>query len=86
MDVTLSGAVRGEIKGELARRGLTQQVIADAWKISQPSASAKLNGKVDMTGDDIDSAARALGWDPFEFIERAKRNAALPVAPEGEVA
>lgn len=75
MEITLTDAIRGEIKAEVARRGLGQAVIAQAWGISQPSTSAKLAGRTEISGDDIDKAARALGYDPFTFIERAKRNA-----------
>lgn len=82
MEVKLTAAVAGEIRAEIARRGLSQMVVAKAWGISQPAASAKLNGKSEMTGDDMDLAARALGYDPFEFIERAQRNAQVPPLPE----
>ena len=81
MNVTLTEAARGEIKAEIARRGLSQAVIARAGGTSPPSTSAKLTGKTDLTGDDIDRAARALGYDPFEFIERAQRNATFPPLP-----
>lgn len=81
MEVTLTEAARGEIKADLARRGLSQSIIARAWGISQPSTSAKLAGKTEMTGDDIDRAARALGYDPFDFIDRAQRNASYPPLP-----
>lgn len=82
MEVKLTTAVAGEIRADLARRGLSQMIVAKAWGISQPSASAKLNGKSEMTADDIDVAARALGYDTFDFIERAQRNAQFPPLPE----
>ncbi|WP_144267699.1 helix-turn-helix domain-containing protein [Leifsonia xyli] len=86
MEVTLTEAARAEIKAEIARRGLSQSVVAKAWRISQPSTSAKLSGRTELSADDIDRAARALGYDPFDFIERAKRNASYPQLPTGAVA
>lgn len=73
---TMTQAVAGEIKAELARRGLSQEVLVNAWGIKQPSVSAKLTGKSEITSDEVESAARALGFDPFEFVARAQRNAA----------
>ena len=79
-EITLTSAVRGEIRAEIARRYIKQDVLAAAWGISQAAVSSRLkaDSTYELNGDDIASAARALGYEVFEFIERAQRNAAAP--------
>lgn len=66
--------VRAEIRAELARRRLGIDDLAAMWRIAPRTAAARLSGRGDLSVDDIDRIARALGYDPFDFVARALRN------------
>ena len=72
---TLTVAVRGEIRAEMARKGIGQKVLAGVWGISQSAVAHKLAGRSRITDREIDSAAALLGYDPFDFVARAGANA-----------
>jgi plasmid maintenance system antidote protein VapI len=74
MDASLVDLVRGEILFELAQRGEGDRVIARVWGVTTGLAARKLEGREEITTDDIDRAARWFGVDPFEFVARAERN------------
>jgi transcriptional regulator with XRE-family HTH domain len=74
-NMNLTNAVGGELKAELARRDLSQEVLMTAWKVNQSTVSAKLKGRSPISTEELDAAARALGFDPFEFVARAGANA-----------
>lgn len=79
---TLTQAVRGEIRAEVARKGMGREVLEVAWRITQPAVSSRLSlmSTYEFTTDDIERAANVLGFDTYDFIERAYRNAVQAVA------
>jgi|GEM_PF-4397554 len=72
----MTADLAGEIRAEIARRKLSRAVLENAWAVNQSSVSAKLNGRSPLSAEEIDKAAQALGYDPFDFVARAGRNAA----------
>lgn len=75
MDTSLTDLIRGEILFHLAQRGEGDRVIAKVWGVTTGLAAHKLEGRAELTTDDIDRAARWFGVDPFDFVEQARRAA-----------
>jgi hypothetical protein len=72
--MSLSDAVRGELRFLLAERGEGDRAIARVWGVTTGLAAAKLDGREEISTDEVDRAARWFGLDPFEFVMSAQRN------------
>jgi len=72
----LGDAIRGEIQFRMAERGVSDRTMARVWGVTTGLAAAKLDGREEITTDEIERAARWFGCDPFDFVESAQRNAA----------
>ena len=59
--------MRANIRGEMARRGMTQEDIAQAIGCERPLANKKLTGKKDFTVSDLDKIADMFGITLFQF-------------------
>lgn len=70
----LSDAIRGEIQFQLADRGESDRVIARVWGVTTGLAAAKLDGREEITTDEIARAAHWFGFDSFDFVERAQQH------------
>lgn len=59
--------MRANIRGEMARRGMTQEDIAQAIGCERPLANKKLTGKKDFTVSDLEKIADMFGMTLFQF-------------------
>ncbi len=59
--------MRANIRGEMARRGMTQEDIAQAIGCERPLANKKLTGKKDFTASDLEKIADMFGMTLFQF-------------------
>ena len=59
--------MRANIRGEMARRGMTQEDIAQAIGCERPLANKKLTGKKDFTVSDLEKIADMFGMNLFQF-------------------
>lgn len=59
--------MRANIRGEMARRGMTQEDIAKAIGCERPLANKKLTGKKDFTVSDLEKIADMFGMTLFQF-------------------
>ena len=59
--------MRTNIRGEMARRGMTQEDIAQAIGCERPLANKKLTGKKDFTVSDLEKIADMFGMTLFQF-------------------
>ena len=64
----LSRSVSANIRAEMARRGLTQGVLAEALGLSRPSISNRFRGVVPWTVDELAIVADGLGIDPADLL------------------
>ena len=53
-----------KLKGEIVAGGYTISSLADSLEISRNTLSAKVNGKVDFTRQDMERIAQRLGKPP----------------------
>ena len=60
-----------EIKAEMARRGLTQQQMADATGVTREAYGRYLNGRRSMPMETFFATAAAFELTPAELMERA---------------
>lgn len=63
--------VAGNVRAEVARRGMSQASLARALEINQAGVSRRLNGKVDFTASELSLIARALGVPVGTFFGEA---------------
>lgn len=59
--------MRANIRGEMARRGMTQEDVAQAIGCERPLANKKLTGKKDFTVSDLEKIADMFGMTLFQF-------------------
>lgn len=59
--------MRANIRGEMARRGMTQEDIAKVIGCERPLANKKLTGKKDFTVSDLEKIADMFGMTLFQF-------------------
>jgi transcriptional regulator with XRE-family HTH domain len=59
-DSPLSATVSAEVRAWMARRGLSQEALAERLGISRQALSARLTGRTQWTVDDLAAAAHAL--------------------------
>ena len=59
--------MRANIRGEMARRGMTHEDIAQAIGCERPLANKKLTGKKDFTVSDLEKIADMFGMTLFQF-------------------
>jgi hypothetical protein len=72
--MSLNDAIRDEVRFHLAQRGEGDRVIARVWGVTTGLAAAKLDGREDISTDEVDRAARWFGYEPFDFVALAERN------------
>lgn len=72
---TLNRHVAGNIRAEVARRGMLQSELADALHLTRPTVSQILNGTTAITLDRLEQIADVLQVDA----------AALVVTPPGSI-
>lgn len=60
-----------EIRAAMARRRVSQEVLARALRISQAAVSRRLNGTVDFTVTEIHTIAEVLQVDAAELLTPA---------------
>lgn len=68
-----SGEVAANIRAEVARRGMTQQQVADLVGEKQYWVSRRLTGAVPITTGDLIRFARALDMPAAELLPRSER-------------
>lgn len=79
-------------KEEIKRKGITQEFLAEALGIAQPTVSAKLAGRRDASSEEVAAFARAIGVSPswLAYGEKQDQLLALPEptvrATPGEIA
>lgn len=59
--------MRANIRGEMARRGMTQEDVANAIGCERPLANKKLTGKKDLTVSDLEKIADMFGMTLFQL-------------------
>lgn len=59
--------MRANIRGEMARRGMTQEDVAKAIGCERPLANKKLTGKKDLTVSDLEKIADMFGMTLFQL-------------------
>lgn len=67
---SLSSRVAAEVRGQAARRGLTQADVGRVLGLSQPQISGRLRGKMPFRLDEIDTLARHFGVDATELMPK----------------
>ena len=72
----IQGAVTAAIRVQLARRGMTQAVLAEKVGMNPASLSARLTGRVLLDTRDMQLIAAAFGLDIFELLDLARAEAA----------
>ncbi len=75
MQTNLTASLRGEIRAEMARQGLTRQSLASAADMSVWSLGRALSGSRDFGFTEVVDVAAALGIPAHELIARAERAA-----------
>jgi len=73
MLTNLTASLRGEIRAEMARQGLTRQSLASASTMSVWSLGRALSGSRDFGFTEVVDVAAALGIPAHELIARAER-------------
>ena len=72
MNTTLTASLRGEIRAEMARQGLTRQRLAEATDISVWALGRALSGQRDFGFTEVATVALALGIPMHELVARAE--------------
>lgn len=75
MQTNLTASLRGEIRAEMARQGLTRQSLAVASDMSVWALGRALSGSRDFGFSEVVDVAAALGVSPAELIARAENAA-----------
>lgn len=73
-------AVANAVRGAMAERRVTQQVLAEKAAISQSSLTRKLGGERAITVDELERIATALGLTQSSLIAKAEALLAEAVA------
>jgi len=68
----LTSHVRGEVRAAMARRGISQQALADATGFTQSYLARRLVGRVPFDVADLDRLASALGVPVSTFMPAAR--------------
>lgn len=68
---SLDPELTANIRAELARRGRTQEALAQALGLSSGAISQRLNGGVRITVNDLKRIAEFLEVDPAELLKEA---------------
>lgn len=71
MQQTLGARVRGEIRAELARQGVTQESLAAGTDMSTSALHRRLSGQTELTIGEAEVIAEALGLNVVELVRRA---------------
>jgi len=71
VESTPTAVVAGNARAEMARRRVTQQRLAHRLGISQQGVSARLNGRVAFSVDELVAVADELGVTPAALLERS---------------
>lgn len=68
MNNTQTPRITGNLRAEMARRGITQQQVADVLGLSQASVSRKLLGKSRISIDQLYEITEHFGIDMASII------------------
>lgn len=71
MNPSLSTLVGAEIRAELARRRMAQDVFAKGIKVSQATLSRRLSGASPFTLDELEAASKYLNVPVAQLLGRA---------------
>ena len=71
MQTNRSAAVASNIRAEIARRNLSQRVIAEHLGVSQPSFSARMSGKTPIDVNELFAIADLLDVDPAALLKES---------------
>ena len=75
MHTDTTTSLRGEVRAEMARQGITRQTLADRTDISVWAIGRALSGQRDFSLTEVLSIAAALGLPASELVARAERAA-----------
>jgi transcriptional regulator with XRE-family HTH domain len=67
--ITLNAIAVAEIRGELARRRMTQVELAAASGLGEVPLNRRLRGHVPLSLPDVDAIAAALGVPPSALLD-----------------
>ena len=65
---TLNRTAAGNMRAELARRGMLQSELADKLKLTRPTVTAILNGTTSITLDRLQQIADVLEVEPAKLL------------------
>lgn len=68
MSISSNERVASEIRAEIARQQRRQSDLTDVLDVSQSGVSARLNGRVDLTVNEVVAIAQWLGVDPSHWF------------------
>ena len=71
MNTIRSSQVAANIRAEIARRRLSQRLVAEHLGISQPAFSARMSGKTALDVDDLLAIADLLGVPAADLLKDA---------------
>ena len=70
MSISTNERVTSEIRAEIARQQRRQSDLVDILEVSQSGVSARLNGRIDLTLNELVAIADWLGVDPSDWFAR----------------
>jgi plasmid maintenance system antidote protein VapI len=71
MQITATGLVAAEIRAEMARQQRKQGDLAEALGISKAGMSQRLNGRQELTVNEVVRIAEWLECDPVAWMQAA---------------
>ena len=71
MPISTNERVASEIRAEIARQQRRQSDLVDVLAVSQSGVSARLNGRIDLTLNEVVAIADWLGVDPATWFTRS---------------
>ncbi|GEA79964.1 helix-turn-helix domain-containing protein [Cellulomonas uda] len=63
--------VTGNVRAEMARKRISQALVADRLRLTQQAVSNRLNGRVPFDVDEIVAVAELLEVDPAALLHRS---------------
>lgn len=80
-DSALREVAAGNVRAEMARRRITQEMLAPILGISQPALSRRLRGQLPFDLDELEALARFLDVDPSRFLASTSADRSSPCSP-----
>lgn len=69
--IPVDGRLADEVRAAMARRRVSQSVLAQSLPMSQRALSRRLCGRVSFSLRELEAVARALGLHPSELVRSA---------------